>query len=372
MTKTLSIAMDGRSLRGERTGVGRYAASLIEHLVAEEPDLRVVLVADGDIPELPGAASGRVELVRRPAGTNNLYWSNVQLRRGLRGRTIDLFHSPGYTLPIGLSMPSIVSLHDVSYAARPEWYPHRSGPLRRAWYRASARRADHVLTISEFSRREILRVYGLPPERVTSIYLGVDPRRFRRVNETGRLDDLRRRHRLAADFLLFVGDVHARRNLRRAVDALSMLRSMARREIELVVVGRILEPEPALARPGVRHLGYVPEDDLPLLYSAARAFVFTSFYEGFGLGVAEAMSCGCPVIVGKGTACDEVAGEAGVAVDPRDVGALADAARAFLRDPDLASRYSEAGRARARSFDWGRTARETLEVYRVVARRGAA
>src|SRR5262245_60782103 len=117
MTKSLSIAMDGRSLRGERTGVGRYAASLVEHLVAEEPSLRVVLVTDGDVFEPPGAASGRVEVVRRPGSANNLYWSNVELRRGLRGRAADLFHSPGYTLPIGLRMPSIVSVHDVSYAA---------------------------------------------------------------------------------------------------------------------------------------------------------------------------------------------------------------------------------------------------------------
>jgi glycosyltransferase involved in cell wall biosynthesis len=117
---------------------------------------------------------------------------------------------------------------------------------------------------------------------------------------------------------------------------------------------------------GIRSLGYVEERDLPLFYSAAEALLFPSLYEGFGLSVLEAMSCGCPVIVARGTACEEIAGTAANGVDANDEAAMADALRAILGNSDVAARYSRAGLARAESFSWRRTAEETLMVYRKV------
>ena len=368
MTPPLRIAIDGRSLRGERTGVGTYTANLLEQLLEVDADLTALVVADGELPALAGQATGRVRVARtRARSRNNLVWSNLRLPPLVRGAAIDLFHSPGYTLPLRLGVPSIVSLHDVSYAACPRWYPNRGGALRALWYRASARRAHTVVTISEFSRREILRVYGLPPRRVRVVYLGVDGRRFRPGLAPERIEALRRRYALARDFVLFVGDIHPRRNVERMVEAVETVRRSepALCGLELVLAGRVLEANRdygALAH--VRHLGYVPEADLTLLYNAARVFLFPSFYEGFGLGVLEAMACGCPVVVGRDTACDEVAAAAGLAVDPSDTSSIAEALVALLANPDLAARKRACALARAAAFTWRRTAEETFSVYR--------
>jgi alpha-1,3-rhamnosyl/mannosyltransferase len=181
------------------------------------------------------------------------------------------------------------------------------------------------------------------------------------------------RYRLPGRFILHVGDIHPRRNLDRAVNAFRQVRSSdpQSRDLAFVLVGRKLiagdSLEAALQNDsgsGIRSLGYVAEGDLPMFYSAAAALLFPSLYEGFGLSVLEAMACGCPVIVARGTACEEVAGTAAIAVDPQDVAAMAEGVRALLTNQDLAARYSQAGLARAESFSWRRTAEETLAVYR--------
>jgi glycosyltransferase involved in cell wall biosynthesis len=370
MSRPLRIAIDGRSLRGERTGVGTYAANLLEQLLEVDTGLSAIVVTDGELPPLAGEGSGRVRVVQTGSRSrNNFVWSNLALPHALRSARVDLFHSPGYTAPLRLPVPSVVSLHDVSYAAHPEWYPHAGGRLRALWYRASARRARVVLTISEFSRREILRVYGLHPERVRVIYLGVDLRRFRRGIDRECLEAVRRRWRLGRDFVLFVGDVHPRRNVARLVEAAGALRRSGPElaDLQVVIAGRTLEGgRDYSAFEYVRQLGYVPDEELPLLYNAARAFVFPSFYEGFGLGVVEAMACGCPVIVARGTACHEIAGPAALTVDPSDTGSLVGAMAAVLGNPELAAANRAAGLEQAARFTWRRTAEETADVYRFV------
>ena len=355
---SLRIAFDVRSICGERTGVGTYAANLIEALLDVAPEISPVLFSAGDLPSLPWLRNERVRMVARSAGNrNNLIWTNVTLRRAIAGQSLDLFHSPGYTRPFGLGIPSVVTLHDVCYAAAPQWYPYKLSSFRRFWYQQSAVGADAILTDSEFSRREILRVYEVSPDKVHIIYLGVDHTKFRRLED---LSKFRERYSLPANFLLFVGDIHPRRNLGRVIDS---LQRVSGENIELVVIGRPIDLPAGWKKPDVRYLGYVPDSDLPLFYNAARALVYPSFYEGFGFPVVEAMACGCPVIVSRGTACEETAGSAGITVDPASVQAIAEAITGLLQNQDLAERYRAAGLKRAAEFDWHKTARQTFEVY---------
>ncbi|MBN2242220.1 MAG: glycosyltransferase family 4 protein, partial [Acidobacteria bacterium] len=275
-----------------RTGVGRYASNLLEQLLLLDPAPRILLVTDQYPPPSVWMRSDRIQVLKVPSRWgNNFLWTNLSLVRQLKARAFDIFYSPGYTLPLRLKAPSVVSLHDISYAACPEWYPYKNGAVRKIWYRLSARRADRILTLSEFSRREIVRVYGIPAERIHVIPPGVDRRTFSKIHDPERLEGLKKKYGLSGDFLLFVGDIHRRRNLNRIVDAFHAIRTRGFEALELVLIGRMLEP-PALAiqasgvpqNPHIRLLGYVPEEDLVLFYSLAKAFVFPSFYEGFGLG----------------------------------------------------------------------------------------
>jgi glycosyltransferase involved in cell wall biosynthesis len=359
---TLRVGLDARGLCGERTGVGTYAANLIRAMPDVEPDISVVLVSAEALPAEGWTENERVrKVIRRGGGRNNLLWSHVSLRRAIAGERVDVFHGPGYTRPFGLGVPSVVTLHDISYAAAPQWYPYRSDFLRQAWYRQSAVGADAILTVSEFSRREIIRVYGVPADEVHTVYQGVDHRRFFPLAEREPIRELLHGYGLPKDFVLFVGDVHARRNLGRVIEAAQRV------NMPLVVIGRVVEKPATAAQADVRYLGYVPEADLPLFYNAARALVYVSLYEGFGFPIVEAMACGCPAIVSRGTACEETAGEAGVKVDPESVQAIADAIAGVLKNPDVAGRAVEAGIKRAAEFDWRKTAEETLKVYRQIS-----
>jgi len=274
-----------------------------------------------------------------------------------------------FNAPTRLDCKLVTAIHDLSFEHLPETFRWHEAPRMRFAIRRTARRSDHIVTCSEYSRDDILRTYRLPESRVTTIPLAA-PSFIRRETNAERLAAVRRSCDLPDDFILGVGSIQPRKNLERLIAAYAMLAK--RSDIPpLVLAGKMAwlygSSVDAAANHGVADrvtfTGFVPDEDLGALYSAASVFVYPSFFEGFGLPPLEAMQCGTPVITGDRTSLPEVVGDAGVMVDPYDVTAIANAIERLLMDDTLRADLSQRGIERAKTFSWEKAARATLDVF---------
>lgn len=362
-TSALRIGLDGRAFASPAGGVRRYVRELAGELPSVDPRVRVIAIGAPPGAVLPDHVIAQTVLSWLPT---NLGWSIEGLPRGWRRAGVDLFHAPSYTAPLWGVHPMVLTIHDVSYARHPEWYPYARDPFRRWFYRKSAGVADLIITDSEFSRREIEAAYGIGAERVRVVPLGVGAPFT--VPAPAAADEMPE-----APYLLHVGDLHPRRNIELLVDVLGLLRSTTdpRRLVELVLVGAdrgagaaiVSRARAAGLERAVRLLG--PQDDASVvrLMKGASLFVYPSLYEGFGLPLLEAMACGVPVVASTAASIPEVVGDAGLLADPHDVRAWHDAVTAVLTSAHRRSGLRDAGVARAAMFSWRETARRTLEVY---------
>jgi alpha-1,3-rhamnosyl/mannosyltransferase len=289
---------------------------------------------------------------------------------------LDVFHGTKQTLPAGLRCARVVTVHDLAPMILPATFSAAAGAWLRRSTAAAARRAHLVLADSETTARDLRERLGVPAERIRVVPLGIDARFAERPSPAA-VEDLRRRYGLPASYVACVGTIQPRKNVDVVLDAMDLLAARRRDVPPLALAGRVgWMSEGVVARakssPRVRWLGTVPDADLPPLLAGASVFVSPSSYEGFGLAVGEAMAAGTAVVAGGGSASDEVVGDAGELVPPRDVEAVADAVERLLVDGARRARLAAAGRERALGFTWEATARATLAVYREAAERVAA
>ena len=373
------IGVDGRSLAGQPTGVGRYVKNLVTHMAALDPTLTLRLYLPAGSTGATGLnGAGRIEtamlgtpVLDRTALWDNVFvWNHLRLPAHLALHAVDLLHCPFYTLPAFCPAPAVVTIHDITFELHPEWFTRRARVAFGGFAAASARKARHVLTVSSRSRDDIIAAYRLDPSRVTAVPLAPDPE-FVPITDPEILARVRSRYDLGPDYLLHVGSITPRRNIGRLLEAFATARR-SRPGLTLVLAGRVESPSPPveveIQRKGltgaVKVAGYVQPEDLPALYNGAAALVCPSLYEGFGLPVVEAMACGVPVLASNTSCFPEVAGEAALLVDPLDTEALAAGIAAVVAYGALRQRLVQAGLRRAAGFTWERTARETLAVYR--------
>lgn len=378
MKGAIIVGVDGRSLSGSPTGVGRYVGNLVAAMSAVDPDVRLRLY----LPALHAGAGSRAAGVETtvlgtPLVDNVFTWNHFRLPLHLLARPVDLLHGTFYTLPVFCPVPAVVTIHDITFHLHPEWFTRKARVAFNGFAAASARKARHILTVSESSRRDIIRAYGVPASRVTAVPLAAGPG-FAPITDPARLAQVRAKYATGDEYLLHVGSITPRRNLGRLLEAFAAVRRRAP-HLTLVLAGSVEPPSPpieaAIGRSGlsgsVRVAGYVRADDLPALYAAAAAVVYPSLYEGFGLPVLEAMASGVPVLASSTSCFPEVAGDAALLVDPQSVEAIAEGLWSILSDVALRERLVQKGLARAAEFTWERTARGTLEVYRRALSEGA-
>jgi len=370
----LHIAIDAHSVGAGLGGNETYATNLIEALADIDSVNRYTLYVT------------KKEAVERFANR----WPNVHLRLTLphtplvripltltvelRRRPVDILHVQ-YTSPPFTPCPVVNTIHDLSFEHLPETFKRRSWRQMRLTIRRSAQSAAHILTDCDFARDDILKTYGIAPERVTAVPLAAAVR-FSPVRDERELDRVRNKYGINGKYILTVGSIQPRKNIPRLIRAYSMLCSERNLEPlpKLVVVGKrgwlyedtLATAESSTVRDRIILTGYVDDKDLPALYSAASCFVYPSYFEGFGIPPLEAMRCGTPTITGDRTCFPEIIGDAGLMVDPFDEQAIKLGIVRVLTEQTLRDELIEKGLERANSYDWLKTARQTLDVYESV------
>jgi glycosyltransferase involved in cell wall biosynthesis len=366
------IGIDARKLHD--FGIGTYIRNLLRQLARLDRQTEfVVLCRPGDREAL--ALLG--ENFRAVAETSGNYSIAEQIRipMALAREGVTLFHAPHYVLPPLVRCPSVVTIHDCIHLMFPQYLPNR---LALGYARASiglaARRATRVMTVSESSKRDILRFVDVAPDKIDVIYNSYDERFGMEPREED-VVRVRERYQLHDEFVLYAGNVKPHKNLERLIEAFSLVRKRGLDHLKLVLIGDDISKYTALRRAVhkyqlhkyVRFIGYLPEETLAVMYRLAGVFVFPSLYEGFGLPPLEAMASGTPVVTSNVSSLPEVAGDAAVLVDPYDPQAIAGGIERVLCDETLRLELRAKGLARARQFSWETSVRRVREIYQQAA-----
>jgi glycosyltransferase involved in cell wall biosynthesis len=367
----LHIAIDAHSVGAQLAGNESYAVNLIEALAEiDQTNLYTLYVTK---PAAIDRFANRWSnfKVRQTLPHTPLVRIPLTLSAELRRHPVDVLHVQ-FTAPPFAPCPVVTTIHDLSFEHLPETFKRRSRAQLRLTVRRTARKAALILTLSEFSRRDIIETYAVDPERVI-VTPAAAPTHFKPVVDETELEKIRERYGISANYLLSLGSIQPRKNLTRLIEAFQWLRTSrpASQLPQLVIAGKRgwLDDEVfrAAQRDGlnesVKFIGYVPEEDLPGLYSGAMCFVYPSYFEGFGLPVLEAMQCGAPVIAGNQTSLPEVAGDAALLFDPFDTRALGEAIARVIDHPEYRAELRARGLKQAAEFSWIATARSTLNAY---------
>ena len=372
----MKIGIDYTAALKQSGGIGRYTRGLIKALAQLDQTNSYTLMCTPDGPDdgllyyrsFTNFSSSQFPL---PERWMTIGWHRFYLPvpvEWFSGR-LDLFHSPNFILPPTNQAKTLLTVHDLSFIRHPQGAVNK---LRR-WLEKvvprSLARADHVLADSISTRHDLTEVFGVSPEKISVVGAGVDER-FRPVADPLRLERVQHRYKLPARFVLGVGTLEPRKNFTGLIEAFSQ--SPIRESHHLVIAGgkgwlyddifAAAESSPVANR--IHMIGFVADDDLPLLYNLADVFAYPSHYEGFGIPVIEAMACGTPVICADNSSLPEVAGEAALQISATDTTALAEALHQLATDYSLRQTAIEAGFKQAQKFNWPDAAERLLAVYR--------
>lgn len=354
----MRVAIDARELVVRPTGVGRYLAGILDAWAtlpaASSHDF--ILCAPGPI-DAAFVRGHQTSTIVAGGGSGTL-WEQRVLPRLVRRADADVLFAPGYTAPVFCPVPVVVAIHDVSFAAYPEWFSWREGLRRRTLTRLTALQARRVLTISEFSKHEISRLLRIGADRVDVIYPGVPERAIGSATPS------------SGQTILYVGSLFNRRHIPELIEGFSRL-ARRRAEVRLEIVGdNRTAPyvdidglaEATGAGDRIARRAYLPEDQLAALYGCARAFVFLSEYEGFGLTPLEALSAGIPIVVLDTPVTREVYGAAALYIERPEPALIEAALERVLVDEAERARILAAARDTLARYSWRTCAEKVLDV----------
>jgi glycosyltransferase involved in cell wall biosynthesis len=350
----MKIGIDTQSTLGRKTGIGLYAAQLLRALRQVAPQHEYLALS-----------SGRTEEMRTD---QRLRWQQFGLPRRARARRVDLLHVTGFDAPLWKPCPVVLTVHDLIGLLFPGNLPPISRFYWSRWLPRSVRWADRIIVDSQHTKGDVNQLLGISAEHIEVIHLGLD-KSLRPVQDENVLESVRDKYGLPQMFVLYLGTLEPRKGLDTLIAAYANLA----RDIphHLVIAGKrgwrtelLYQQVEALGLDRHVHFtGYMPDEDLPALYSLAQLFVFPSQYEGFGLPPLGAMACGVPVVCTNSSSLPEVVGDAALLVPPNEAESLAAAMLHVLEDHELQAKMRFSGLEQAARFTWEKTAEATLRVY---------
>lgn len=375
----MKIALEIQPLLKNKTGVGWYTQKILEQFnndIFEFEGYGFNFLNRTDIREDMFSLKFKKKINRLipysiyrriwyylPVSYNTLFDSNAYI-----------YHFFNYIVPPKINGKVITTVYDMVYKLYPETMTKRNHKRLDKELKRSVDRADKVITISENSKREIIEFLHVKDSKIEIVYPGIDRETYTRNHTQEAMRRIREKYQLPSTFILYLGTLEPRKNIGKIIDAYAQLKTQMDKHIYLVIAGKkgwmydeiFHKVENYGLKDDVIFTGYVEEKDKPLIYKMSKLFVFPSLYEGFGMPVLEAMAAGVPVITSNTSSLPEVAGDAGILVDPEDVVGLSDAMKKTLEDDTLRSQMIEKGFKQSLKFSWEKSAKKLIEIYKEV------
>lgn len=370
----MRIGINTRSLLGQKLeGFGNYTLELVQRLTKAHPEHTFVLYFDREIdPQFEFGPNVLCRVVFPPTRHPLLYiiWFQYRLKRALRKDQIDVFWSPDGMFPLKAKIPILASIHDLNFEHFPQDLPKWVAWYYQKYFPQFAKTAQHIVTVSETTKTDIIETYQINAEKITVIYNGVNTL-FQPLNETQK-EAAHAKHKLQSPYFLFVGSLHPRKNIQRLLQAFEIF-CQTNSDYQLVIIGAAMwnnqtfKISPELTK-RIHFKGHVPTHTLAQIMAAATAFVYIPYFEGFGMPLAEAMAANTPIIAGNKSCLPEIAADAALYVDPLDVEEIAKAMLQMKNDVALQTKLIQAGTARLQVFNWDNAAAQIWnEINKLVS-----
>ncbi len=376
----MNIFIDIRPLWKRSSGIENYIYSFTSNLLRIDKKNNYFLLSNNN-----GKGSGLEDLADRNdrvrfvstviSNENHIIgdiWEHIYLPFVLKKLGVDVVHGPNYLVPFRKNeFSTVVTIHDLVAFLFPDTVPKKYSIYMKFLLRNIVRYTDRIIVNANSTKTDLINILAVPNKKISVIYEGIDTGVFYPRDDISK-DKIRMKFDISDDFILHVGNLEPRKNFKGIVDSFLKIRQKKGfKGLKLVLAGQrgwlykgiLKEIKEKRLGDSIIFTGYVGKDDLPALYSAARLFLFPSFYEGFGLPVLEAMACGTPVITSRCSSLPEVAGDAAILVDPRNINDITNAIERLLKDNTLRGTYINKGFKRVKEFTWEKTAKEVLEVY---------
>lgn len=357
----MRIAINTRFLLSSKMeGFGWYTFEITKRLVQNHPEHEFVFFFDRPFDQKFIFGPNVTPIVLSPPARHPflfIYWFEVAVKRALKKHKIDVFFSPDGYLSLGSNVPQIAVIHDINFEHYPKDLPFSALKYLKHYVPKFAKKADKIITVSEYSKQDLIKQYQLTEEKITVAWNGAS-HYFKPLDEDEKVL-IRKAYSNDLPYFLFVGAIHPRKNVKRLIEAFVMFKHATHSEVQLVIVGESLWKNNPLQlalsekeQSQIHFTGHLPIEELSKITASAFALTYVPYFEGFGIPLVEAMKCGTPIISGDLTSLPEVAGNAALYCDPFDVQDIATKMTDFYSDKALQQQLALAGLERSKQFSW--------------------